>query len=316
MSQFKCRLMDASFPPELLLGTIEQLPFGDGSIITNLSKIHPRIRSILGVYQRSITSSFVRKELQHAPTDFPRAPEWQGYRWLRECVKRYDLIDDVMTMLVSDLNCCRVEKHNISVVNTGLLLLYRLDEIEPHSAKLTFVKSLPQDPLTAIYLTINHATLTARYHGTGLINQRTYGHFMDANALSLRCDIEFSFAEGCLELGPSYIHSTLLSPNSAETALLNLYHDHATHDWDMENLDGGGVKPPVTQGPQRDPARRQRSLWTVLLERLAELVECPLEEVRGRIEEGCEAKDHSLAMLGLWGKERLVSGLDMEYVDV
>jgi len=136
---------------------------------------------------------------------------------------------------------------------------------------------------------------------------------MDANAFSLRCDVEFAFSEGCLQLGPSYIQSTLLFPETAELKLFNLYHDHATHDWNTEIIGQGELKPPVTQGPRREPGR-ERSLWTTLLERLSELVECPLNEVRGRIEDGCDMPDHSLANLCLYGKERLVKGLDMEYV--
>jgi hypothetical protein len=103
MSPSDSRFIDVSFPPELLLESIQQLPFGDGSIITTLYNIHPRITSLLRVYQQSITRSFVKKELQHAPADFPRSPQRQGYKWLRECVKRYDVVDDVMAVLMSDL---------------------------------------------------------------------------------------------------------------------------------------------------------------------------------------------------------------------
>jgi hypothetical protein len=77
----------------------------------------------------------------------------------------------------------------------------------------------------------------------------------------------------------------------------------------------GGIKPPVTYGPRRDPGNIERTMWTVLLERLSELIGCPLEEVKDRIEDGCAVLDHSLAMLSLYGKERLIKGLDMEYVD-
>jgi hypothetical protein len=44
----------------------------------------------------------VNNGLRHAPTDFPRAAERQGYEWLSECVKRYDVVDDIMAVLVSD----------------------------------------------------------------------------------------------------------------------------------------------------------------------------------------------------------------------
>lgn len=176
-----------------------------------------------------------------------------------------------------------------------------------------------------MYLAIHHATLTARYHGSGIIHQRIYGRFMDANALSLRSDVEFCFAEGILQLGPSFIHSTLLGSENDESTLLNLYHDHATHDWFLESVmegvwqgDGADlaeVKPPVTQGPHRDPAKKERSLWTTLLERLADLASCPLEEVKGRIEDDVEPPDHSLAWLDLAGKARLMEGKDLDYID-
>jgi hypothetical protein len=74
-------------------------------------------------------------------------------------------------------NCYKTEIHNMALVNTGMLLLYCLADIESHDDKLSFIKSLSRDPLVAIYLAINHATLTARFHGEGLLNQRRYGMF-------------------------------------------------------------------------------------------------------------------------------------------
>lgn len=169
----------------------------------------------------------------------------------------------------------------------------------------------------AMYLAVHHATLTARYHGEGLIHQRTYGRFMDANTVSLRSDIEFCFAEASMELGPSYIHSSLLPTDppatslSAEVTLLNFYHDHAIHDWFLESVpEGVGMcMPPMTQGPRKGV--KERSLWTTLLERMAELMECPLENVRGAIEEDAAPRNHGLAWLGLEGKEALMKGEDL-----
>lgn len=94
-----------------------------------------------------------------------------------------------------------------------------------------------------------------------------------------------------------------------------LYHDHALHDWNVTNATRGDFMPPVTEGPAQNPARKKRSLYTTLLERLAELVDCSLSEVVGRIINDVQAPGHSLAWLGLAGKERLVKGLDLEYVD-
>lgn len=76
--------------------------------------------------------------------------------------------------------------------------------------KLTFIKSLPLDPLTAMFLAVDYSCLTARYHGDGIINQRKYGRFLDANQLELRNEIEFCFAEGAMNLGPDFISDVLL----------------------------------------------------------------------------------------------------------
>ncbi|KAF1975087.1 hypothetical protein BU23DRAFT_579452 [Bimuria novae-zelandiae CBS 107.79] len=281
------KLIDGSFPAELLLEVIENIPFGDGSDIFTLSRVHPRIADILRSYEQSLTGSFARKELRHAAVDFPT--KLQGFKWLRTCVKQYDVIDDVMATLVDDHNVFPVRKHNMALINTGLLLLYHLQSFGPHTAKLTLLKSLPKDPLTTMYLAVHYATLTARYHGEGLIHQRTYGQLMDANTLSFRSDIEFCFAEASLQLGPDFVHSTLLADSStyypSERILLNFYHDHAIHDWVLESDPGGstGFQPPITQGPKK----------------------------QGAIEEDAAAKDHSLAWLDLEGKETLMKGGDV-----
>ncbi|KAF2447448.1 hypothetical protein P171DRAFT_354920 [Karstenula rhodostoma CBS 690.94] len=305
-----------SFPPELVLEVIERLPYGDGSVVSNLARTHSRLQTILSSYEQSLTNRFARRELRHAATDFPT--EQRGFRWLQSCAKRYDRVDDLMAMLVSEHNVSPVHKHNMGLANTGLLLLYHLQSFASHSAKLAFLKSLPKDPLTAMYLAIHHATLTARYHGEGIIHQRTYGRFMDANTISLRSDIEFCFAEASLELGPSFIHASLLPTDppatslSAEVTLLNFYHDHAIHDWFLEaglqGVEGIGM-PPVTQGPRKGV--RERSLWTTLLERMAGLMACPLENVRGAIEEDAAPHDHDLAWLDLEGKASLMRGEDL-----
>lgn len=134
---------------------------------------------------------------------------------------------------------------------------------------------------------------------------------MDGNAFSLRCDVEFAFAEGCLQLGPHYMHATMLCSDSVGAALLNLYHDYTIHDWDMETVGRGEVMPYITQGPERDPASDKRSLWTGLLERLSLLIPCPLQQVQRRIQVQCDVPAHDLAWMGLYGKEKLLQGLDI-----
>ncbi|KAK7193505.1 hypothetical protein DPSP01_000066 [Paraphaeosphaeria sporulosa] len=304
------------FPAELILEIIERLPFGDGSTVSNLARTHSRLQTILSSYEQSLAYSFARKELRHAPVDFPT--KQQGFRWMQSCVKRYDCVDDLMAMLVSEHNVFPVRKHNMGLVNTGLLLLYHLQSFESHPAKLAFLKTLPKDPLTAMYLAVHHATLTARYHGEGIIHQRTYGRFMDANTIALRSDIEFCFAEASLQLGPAFIQSSLLPTDppatslSAEVTLLNFYHDHAIHDWFLESvlegMEGIGMLP-ITQGPRK--GTKEKSLWTTLLERVAGLMECPLENVRGAVEEDAAPHNHGLAWLDLEGKAALMKGEDV-----
>lgn len=190
---------------------------------------------------------------------------------------------------------------------------------EHHDAQLAFIKSLPRDPLTAIYLTLHHSTLTARYHGSGWIHQRTYGRFMDANQISLRNELEFCFAEAALTLGPEFISDLLLRPTKpgAEATFLNFYHDHGTHDWEWPGWgEGKGeFNPPRTQGPKKPDGSMGRSLFTTLLERLAECSKCALDEVRLRIEEEANNSDHPLSKLSLYGKARLMSGRNWAWAE-
>ena len=121
-------LVSPRIPAELVLKTIQYLPFGDGELVATLRSVHPRLHNIIQRYELSITMSFVRRELRHALVDFAckGAPNLD---WLAGCVKKYDVVDDVMDALFSDKNCFAVERHNLSLVNTGLLLLFRLVSI-------------------------------------------------------------------------------------------------------------------------------------------------------------------------------------------
>lgn len=122
-----------SFPTELVLEIIERLPYGDGSIISNLARTHSKLRTILSSYEQSLANSFARRELRHAAVDFPT--KQQGFRWLHSCVKRYDCVDDLMAMLISEHNVFPVRKHNMGLVNTGLLLLYQLQSFGTHPSQ-------------------------------------------------------------------------------------------------------------------------------------------------------------------------------------
>lgn len=190
---------------------------------------------------------------------------------------------------------------------------------ESHAEKLALIKSLPRDPLIAIYLTLHHATLTARYHGSGWIHQRTYGRFMDANQISLRNELEFCFAEAALTLGPRFISDLLLRPTKpgAEATFLNFYLDHGTHDWIWPGWgEGKGeFNPPKVQGPKKRPGSEERSLFTTMLETLADCLKVSLDEVRGRIEEQTNNPDHPLSYLNLYGKARLMEGRNWDWAE-
>lgn len=190
---------------------------------------------------------------------------------------------------------------------------------DDHNDKVALIKSLPRDPLIAIYLTLHQATLTARYHGSGWIHQRTYGRFMDANQISLRNELEFCFAEAALTLGPEFISDLLLRPTKpgAEATFLNFYLDHGTHDWSWPGWgEGKGeFNPPRTQGPKRRPESLGRSLFTTMLETLAECSKVSLEEIRGKVEEQTMDPDHPLSYLNLHGKARLMEGGNWDWTE-
>ncbi|KAF2131640.1 hypothetical protein P153DRAFT_421635 [Dothidotthia symphoricarpi CBS 119687] len=315
MAKHQLTIVSEGFPSELILQMVQYLPFKDGRTIAALRHAHPRIKALLDAYECSITKSFVKNELRHAPTDFSYSKEDFRYEWLAECAKNYNVVDDVMGALICDQNCFAVERNNMALVNTGLLLMYKLLSHKTHATKLTFIKSLRRDPLIAMYLALHHATLAARYHGSGWMHQRTYGRFLDGDQLSLRNELEFCFAEGMLTVGPKFISDMLLNHASsdAETTLLNLYHDYGVHDWEWPSEDATGeFEPPRTQGPRREPGSMGRSLFTTLLERMADVMDCLLEEVRMNVERDTERVDHPLAYLNLEGKARLLQGFDLE----
>jgi hypothetical protein len=135
---------------------------------------------------------------------------------------------------------------------------------------------------------------------------------MDANQLSLRNELEFCFAEATLSIGPTFLSDMLVTPHEpdGEINLLNLYHERGSHDWAWPcwGTAKGEFEPPRTQGPKRE---MERSLWTGMLERMTELEKCPLAELRPRLEERTDRRNHELAYLSLGGKAKLVKGEDV-----
>ncbi|KAH8731254.1 hypothetical protein GQ44DRAFT_672358 [Phaeosphaeriaceae sp. PMI808] len=298
-------------PPELVLQTIQHLPFENGKRIASLYA-NPRVKTLIQTYEHSITRCFMEKELRHALADFPFGGEI-NLRWLSHCVARYDVVDAIMDELTWPDNCVAVQPQNVSLVNAGLLLLYQLAPMH-HKAKLEFIKSLPRDPLVSMYISLDHGMLTGRYHGHGWIHQRTYGRAMDGTQLSLREEMEFCFAEAALSVGPEFLYDMLINPSDpcGEITLLNVYHEHGTHDWSWPS--GGPVpefEPPRTQGPHLEESNKGGSLFTAMLERMAELEGCPVGEVKSRVEGCTDERNHNLAFLSLGAKAKLVRGLDI-----
>lgn len=311
-------LVSPQIPPELVLNTIQYIPFDKGTLVSALRNAHPRLAALFSTYEQSLTRHFMLKELRHAITDFP-CKYGLNMDWLADCVRRYDILDDILDDLCSKYNAWPILLHNASLAYAGLLLLYRISLLEKHKDKLSYIRSLQKDPLIAIYLVLHHTTLSARYSGEGWINQRTYGELMDSNQLELRNELEFCFAEAALSIGPSFISDALLhySGPESEATLLNFYHDYGVHDWEWPQEDGKGeFEPPRTQGPQRNEADKEESLFTELLKHLAELMQCEFINVKARVEQDLERADHPLAYLSLGGKKKLLEGKNVEFASM
>ncbi|KAF2728499.1 hypothetical protein EJ04DRAFT_97009 [Polyplosphaeria fusca] len=293
-------------PPEIVACIIEQLPF-DRQTVGELALVHSRLRYLLALYETSIAKGFSQRCLPHAPTDFPC--DQYSYRWLVQCIGRYDVLDDIMAALTSDLSWFAVEPFNTALVYAGLLLMYRLPSFDTALEKLDFIKSLPRDSLIALFLAVHRSKQTARYFGHGYINQTRHGLLLDGNRLSLREDIEFCFVEGALNIGPKFIFDALRHEDEQETTLMCLYHDHATHDWDRTVDDGLDI--PYTQGPHRNGMAKTRSLYTSLMERLSEFYGCGLHQLVDKIDTEVASHDHRLAWISLAEKTRLIQGLSL-----
>jgi len=120
------RNLISRMPTELVLKIIQHLPFNDGKLIQSIRSAHPRMKAIFSNYEYSITSKFMKKELRHAETDFSCVGGQISLDWLADCVKKYDIIDDVMNILCSEYNFMAVLPQNGALAHAGLLLLYRL----------------------------------------------------------------------------------------------------------------------------------------------------------------------------------------------
>jgi hypothetical protein len=150
-------LVSERIPPELVLKTIQHLPFENGKRIASLSVI-PRLKELISVYEHSITNWFMKKELRHALVDFPYCEKF-GLGWLSACVSRYDTIDAVMDELTWRENCVAVEAHNVSAVNAGLLVLYRIASIRKF-IRLLYSPLFYQCICSALYNSVQTLTIS------------------------------------------------------------------------------------------------------------------------------------------------------------
>lgn len=118
-------LTSGRIPAELVLQTIQHLPFENGKKIALLRTVDSRLRDLFDAYEQSLTRWFMKKELRHAASDFPYCKA-MDLQWLGQCVEKYDVVDAIMDELTWHDNCMAVETHNVALVNAGLLLSYRL----------------------------------------------------------------------------------------------------------------------------------------------------------------------------------------------
>lgn len=329
-----------ALPAEILLSIIETVPLERATLL-NLHLTHPSIRRLLQNYEISVSRNNAKAYMRHATTDFPPPRDGEeivdgkgkkvgyerkaGYAWLFRTMQRYDICDAVMSVLTSPFVCHNVRGLNQCAILTGLYLLYRVVDLGDYEAKLQYLDTLALDPLTAILLTIWHATLISRYHGLGAINSVTYthqherGHYqLDANQLELRSEIENAFAEAVMEHGPSFIYGILGFDGAAEVTLLLSYHDHAIQDWLPPTHPQDTFRPLITEGPRLPPSSpsspssdQGQTLYTALLTRIATLLQCSRADTLHRIVSRSEEDDHSLANLSMEGKRLLLAGLDV-----
>lgn len=319
-------------PSEVVLEIFKNVPT-EATTIRDLSLIHPRFYAILKSYEKSHTEH-VRP--LHALNDFPRKhpDEKKGYAWLSKCVRQYDIMDDLMDRLYY-AQPSQLADHNQVMVYAGFFLLYQVSEKckfafspasstianisigmnEGHDKAIEFIQGLPLDPLTAMALAIWLSYATARYTTEGLLKTR---HVLDEWAyetqydeVRLKHELEFAFKECALCNGPGFILETFNNEARAEKDLLNIYHETSL----LYEIPGRTDVPrtdtsfwPQTQGPKTNPDTPQRTLWTTLVESIADKGGIPLDFVEDTIIDRTNLPDHVLANLSLYEKERLVAG--------
>ncbi|KAF2202155.1 hypothetical protein GQ43DRAFT_485662 [Delitschia confertaspora ATCC 74209] len=305
---YNSKLIDLSFPTELLLEVIGHLEYEAG-LWEKLALVHPRFAAVIACNQTSIVKHVLRTELRHTLVDFAPYPmtDKLTVTWLSNSIRHYDVVDGIFEKLRACDLSTRITPYNEALAYVGLLLMYQLNCRQPHKDKVAYLKSLQRDPLIAIYVVMYNSGLAARQHGKGLISQKTFGGTQqDGNEYRLQIEVEQSFNESMLNLGPQFIYDALFQEMSYETTLLMFLHDSETTWEQLPERD------PImnTSGPLRNPEREKQTLWDTMMDRLATTIGCPRNEVRGRIADDIEFEDHLLAWIG-GGRDRLLRGLNL-----
>lgn len=116
-----------ALPAEVIIAVVTNVEFTP-SAFRDLHVIHKRLTEVLRNYEQSIAKSITLTQFPNALIDFPTAKS-RSYSWLSKCSRRYDVIEDIVSILASYDNAYRVSNHNLSLVFAGFQLLYRLQDL-------------------------------------------------------------------------------------------------------------------------------------------------------------------------------------------
>ena len=116
-----------TLPAEVIMEIVTNVEFTP-SAFGDLHVIHKRLTEVLRNYEQSIAKSITLMQFPNALIDFPTAIS-RSYSWLSKCSRRYDVIEDIFSILTSNDNKYKVNPHNLSLVSAGFLLLYRLQDL-------------------------------------------------------------------------------------------------------------------------------------------------------------------------------------------
>ncbi|OCK86380.1 hypothetical protein K432DRAFT_420960 [Lepidopterella palustris CBS 459.81] len=192
---------------EIIIEIIARAKFSPEGL-QNLRDVHKRFDAIITEYEKSIAKDILnQRQFQDAKNDFPglQTDRSMNYRMLSEFTRRYDTIYTITHELLKECDYgSTLMLHNISLVEVGLMLLYRMHDLDTYLPRVHLLTALPLQPLVAIRLVLYHCTYAARRVGESLISRNYYHH--DA---ATRSDIELCFAELILTKGPEFILNIL-----------------------------------------------------------------------------------------------------------